>query len=76
MLITATNMAILLAYEKVQELRALMLEELLDDKSVLALTVEHMRLVEARIQTLLLCGATDGEKVKKAIKDKRNASHL
>lgn len=64
-------MATPITYDKIQELREIMLDEL----GVPVLTVEQMRLVEARIQTLIFCECTDVKKIKKVIKDKRDASN-
>lgn len=56
-------------YKKIQEMRAIIFEEMKESFGA-GLNVEHLKLVEMRVQTAIMAGLVDSD-IKKEVQDTR-----
>lgn len=57
-----------LDYKRIKMLREILIDEMKDEIGLNHMTVEYMRLVEMRLQTLIMSNLTDTDDIKKEIK--------
>lgn len=58
-----------LNYKKIKLLREILIEEMKEEVGMSHITIDHMRLVEDRIQTLIMANVIDDVDIKKEIRE-------